>query len=111
MTTEARDALAKALHESAGTHSRPVLTRQICPGPSYHDAEADAILAALAGWTLVPVDTVARLTESLKWPLAFPCFREDDDDCQAHAAEWPFGNDVCEWVLQARAALGASDDE
>jgi hypothetical protein len=97
--TEARDALTYAL--------------AVTPRGNWTTEEKwiSAILAALDGWTLVPVDTVARLTESLKWPLTFPCFREDDDDCQAHAAEWPFGNDVCEWVLQARAALGASDDE
>jgi hypothetical protein len=85
MTTEARDALAKALHESAGTHSRPVLTRQICPGPSYHDAEADAILAALAGWTLVRASVA------------------DAERCHCGHLDA-----TCD---RAAAALGASDDE
>jgi hypothetical protein len=59
MTTEARDALAKASQEAAH-HSR-------CPhSEAEHRERADAILGALDGWTLVPVPPVpARRTEWL----------------------------------------------
>lgn len=47
MTTEARDALAKALLVIEA------------PTVGTTEEQADAILAALDGWTLVPVDAVA----------------------------------------------------
>jgi hypothetical protein len=46
-TLASSERLAAALHASMGTHSRPLLTRQICPGAHMHIKEADAILAHL----------------------------------------------------------------
>ena len=41
-------AIARALHDALGTHSRPLFTRQICPGFERHSKEAAVIVRSLA---------------------------------------------------------------
>jgi hypothetical protein len=60
MTTEARDALARALADHREAIYWEVESPQTGIPPERRLLPiADAILAALDGWTLVPVDTVA----------------------------------------------------
>jgi hypothetical protein len=105
MTTEARDALAAALHEVIP------MTVSTWPGVT------DAILAALDGWTLVPVDTVADAEALAALPI--------DRYAIVIMAPWPPAPGGKSWSVggsgfegrgptlaaAVRAALGASDDE
>lgn len=53
-------ALAAMLHESLGTHSRPWMTRQVCPGVKYHEREAAKALATPVGALLAALVEAAE---------------------------------------------------
>lgn len=80
------DDLAAALHEmeGPGRHSRPRLTRQICPGPDYHRKDAEKVIAALATTPPTPAEPPPCNCYNLALPAGIghaadcPVFLADD---------------------------------
>jgi hypothetical protein len=121
--TEARDALAEALHGVDAVYRDDTEAERDeygdLPTVWDTDAMADAILAALDGWTLVPVDTVADAEALAALPEeAYAYWYDDQGDvpktwCVRLSSIQRDRKVYCGPTLAAavRAALGASDDE
>jgi hypothetical protein len=55
----------------------------------------------------IRADEAGKWREALEWPAEWPCMLSEDepDECGPHGAEWPHGNEFCEWKLAARVLL------